>query len=46
MLAAVAAGVLAPDVGKQIIEAVQSLSAIRATEDLEQRIIILEQRQV
>lgn len=46
VLEAVSSGHVAADVGKQIIEAIQSLSTIRATEDLEARIITLEQRQV
>ena len=45
ILDAVANGHVAPDVGKQIIEAVKALSDLRATQELEQRIIILEQRQ-
>ena len=46
VLAAVAAGAVAPDVGKQIIEAVGALSAIRATEELEARLAALEARQL
>lgn len=45
VLAAIAAGAVAPDVGKQIIEAVGALSAIRATEELEARLAALEARQ-
>ena len=44
VLAAIAAGTVAPDVGKQIIEAIGALSAIRATEELEGRLAALEAR--
>lgn len=45
VLAAVACGQVAPDVGgKQIIDAVQALSTIRATEELEARLAALEQK--
>lgn len=43
VLAAIAGGVVAPDVGRQIIEAVGALAAIRATEELEVRLRALEQ---
>lgn len=43
VLAAIAGGVVAPDVGRQIIEAVGALSSIRATEELEARLTALEQ---
>ena len=43
VLAAIAGGAVAPDVGKQIIEAVGALSSIRATEELEARLTALEQ---
>lgn len=43
VLAAIAGGVVAPDVGRQIIEAIGALSAIRATEELEARLTALEQ---
>lgn len=43
VLAAIAGGVVAPDVGRQIIEAIGSLSTIRATEELEKRLAALEQ---
>ncbi|MDQ2944775.1 MAG: hypothetical protein M3Y27_02305 [Acidobacteriota bacterium] len=46
ILDAAANGHVAPDVGKQIIEAVKALSDLRATQELEQRIIILESRQM
>ena len=46
VLAAVARGQVAPDVGKQIIDAVQALSAIRATEELEARLAALEQKEL
>lgn len=45
VLAAIASGVVAPDVGRQIIEAIGALSAIRATEELEARLAALEERQ-
>ena len=45
VLAAIAGGVVAPDVGRQIIEAVGALSSIRATEELEARLSALEARQ-
>ena len=37
---------VAPDTGKLIIEAIGALSAVRATEELEQRIILLEAKAV
>lgn len=43
VLAAIAGGVVAPDVGRQIIEAIGALSTIRATEELESRLAALEQ---
>jgi len=43
VLAAIADARLAPDVGKQIIDAIGNLSSIRATEELEARIAALEQ---
>lgn len=46
VLAAVARGQIAPDVGKQIIDAVQALSNIRATEELEARLAALEQKEL
>lgn len=46
VLDAIALGAVAPDTGKLIIDAIQSLSAIRATEELEQRIVVLEMKQV
>lgn len=45
VLAAIAGGVVAPDVGRQIIEAIGALSAIRATEELEVRLAALEAKQ-
>jgi hypothetical protein len=42
VLNGIASGAVSADTGKLIIEAVQSLSAVRATEELEQRIILLE----
>lgn len=46
VLAAVARGQVAPDVGKQIVDAVQALSTIRATEELEARLAALEQKEL
>jgi hypothetical protein len=46
VLDGIAGGAVAPDVGKQIIEAIQALSNVRATEELEQRIILLEAKAV
>lgn len=46
VLAAIAGGDVAPDVGKQIIDAIGTLSSTRAVEELEQRIITLEARQI
>lgn len=43
VLAAIADARLAPDVGKQIIDAIGNLSSIRATEELEARIAVLEE---
>jgi hypothetical protein len=45
VLTAIAAGAVAPDVGRQIIEAIGALSAIRATEELEARLAALEAKQ-
>lgn len=45
VLAAIASGEVPPDVGQQIITAVESLGSLRAVEDLEQRISHLEEKQ-
>ena len=45
VLAAIAAGEVSPDTGKQIVEAIHALSSVRAVEDLEQRIAQLEEKQ-
>lgn len=45
VLTAIASGAVAPDVGRQIIEAIGALSAIRATEELEARLAVLEAKQ-
>ncbi len=45
VLAAIASGAVAPDLGKQIVEAIHALSSIRAVEELEQRIVSLEEKQ-
>lgn len=44
VLAAMAEGKVAPDAGRSIIEAIGSLSAVRAVELLEQRIAALEEK--
>lgn len=45
VLQAIASGKVAPDVGKQIIEAISALSAVRAVEELETRLLALEEKQ-
>lgn len=45
ILAAIASGAVSPDIGRQILEAVNALSSIRATEQLEARIAALEEKQ-
>ena len=44
VLDAIAAGAVAPDVGRLIIDSIKSLSDIRATEELSARIEVLEAR--
>jgi hypothetical protein len=46
VLQAISEGAVAPDVGKQIIDAIGTLSDVRAAEELEQRIIMLEAKQL
>ena len=46
VLVAMAAGAVSPDVGKQIIDAIGTLSNARAVEELEARIITLEAKEV
>lgn len=46
VLAAIAQGQVAPDAGRQIIDAIAALSNVRATEELERRLQALEERQV
>ena len=46
VLAAVAAGEVPPDTGQQIIAMIGTLSNVRAAEDLEQRILALEAKEV
>lgn len=46
VLAGIAGGAVPPDVGRQIIEAIGTLASVRATEELEQRIVMLEAKQV
>ena len=43
VLDAIAAGAVAPDVGRLIIESIKALSDVRATEELEARIVALEE---
>lgn len=44
VLQAIADGKVAPDVGKQIIEAIGALSAVRAVDELEKRLQALEEK--
>lgn len=44
VLRAISSGLLAPDVGKQIVDGICSLSVVRAAEDLEARISALEEK--
>lgn len=46
VLQAMAAGAVSPDVAKQIIDAIGTLSSARAVEELEARIITLEAKQI
>ena len=46
VLAAIAGGAVSPDVGRQIIDAIGTLSNARAVEELEARIITLEAKHV
>jgi hypothetical protein len=46
VLAAVAAGQVPPDVGQTIVAMITNLASVRATEDLEARIIQLEAKEV
>ena len=46
VLAAVAAGQVAPDIGQQIVTMVGTLSQVRATEELAERLAILEAKAV
>ena len=46
VLAAVAAGAVAPDVGQVIIQSVKALADVRAVEELEGRIITLEAKSI
>ena len=43
---AVASGLLAPDVGRLIIESIKALADVRATEELEARIAVLEEARI
>lgn len=44
VLSAISEGLIAPDVGKQVIEAIGSLAQVRAAEELELRICALEEK--
>lgn len=44
ILSAISNGIIATDVGKQIIEAIGALAEVRATEELEARIATLEEK--
>ena len=46
VLGAVSRGIIASDVGKQIIDGISSLAQIRAAEELEARIVALEEARV
>ncbi len=46
VLEAIAAGAVAPDIGKQIIEAIGALANVRAAEELETRITLLEAKAI
>lgn len=46
VLAAIAGAQIAPDVGRQIIEAIGTLGNVRALEDLESRLAILEAKEI
>lgn len=45
VLDAIAAGIVAPDVGRLIIESVKALADVRAVEELETRIAALEEKE-
>lgn len=46
VLDAMATGIVAPDVGRQIIDSIGTLSNVRAVEELESRIITLEAKDI
>jgi hypothetical protein len=46
VLAAMAGGAVAPEVGRQIIDSIGTLSSARAVEELDARIITLEAKQI
>jgi hypothetical protein len=46
ILRAISEGHVAPDVGKHIIDAVASLASVRASEDLEARLLLLEAKRL
>lgn len=46
VLDAIAAGAVAPDVGRLIIESIRALADVRAFEELEQRLVLLEAKEV
>lgn len=43
ILSAISSGALSPDIGRQVIEAIGALSAVRVSEELEARIEALEE---
>ncbi|WP_294390668.1 hypothetical protein [uncultured Sphingomonas sp.] len=46
VLDACASGTVAPDVAKLVIESIKALAEVRAVEELEQRVVLLEARPV
>ena len=46
VISAIAAGAVAPDTGKQIIEAIATLSNVRKNEELEDRLAVLEAKAI
>ena len=46
VLASMASGAVAPDVGREVIAAIGTLASARAVEELEQRIVTLEMRSI
>jgi hypothetical protein len=46
ILSAISSGAVSPDIGRQVIDAIAALSAVRASEELEARIEALEEARV